>query len=154
MGSSVPSRCSLVAAAAVAAATPVRVILRRSCFGRRTIPATTTIRVRIFVTGTTIMLANTAGTLPIFIRAGIGTGRGVMAIMIAVESVPRLLIWLATMTGSVILWFTIRIWIIVSRTTIIPENTVGTLTIEFRTGIGNLLVVMTLMIVVESVVIE
>ena len=32
-----------------------------------------------------------------------------------------------------------------------PGNTVGTLTIEFRTGIGNLLVVMTLMIDIHSI---
>jgi len=97
------------------------------------------------------MPANTAGTLPIIIRAGIGTGRVVMAIMIAVESVPRLLMCIATMK-SVNLWFTIRIWIIVSRTTIMPANTAGALILKFRTGIGNLLVVMTLMIAVESVV--
>ena len=35
------------------------------------------------------MMANTAGTLPIIFRAGIGKGRVVMAMMIAVESVPR-----------------------------------------------------------------
>ena len=77
-----------------------------------------------------------------------------MAIMIAVESVPRLLGGIKEAITIVYLWFTIQIWIIVLRTLIMPENTVGTLTIKFRTGIGNLLVVMTLMIVVESVVIE
>ena len=102
------------------------------------------------------MLANTAGTLPIIIRAqpDNGKGRVVMAIMIAVESVPRLLGGIKEAITIVYLWFTIQIWIIVLRTLIMPENTVGTLTIKFRTGIGNLLVVMTLMIVVESVVIE
>ena len=36
------------------------------------------------------MMANTAGTLPMgWVRAGIGKGRVVMAMMIAVESVPR-----------------------------------------------------------------
>ena len=45
------------------------------------------IRIRIFVIRTMIILANTAGTLAIKFRTGIGWGRVVMAIMIVVQRV-------------------------------------------------------------------
>ena len=48
-----------------------------------------TIRVRIIVFRTKIMLANTAGVNWIIYRRGIGKGRVVVAIMIVVYCVPR-----------------------------------------------------------------
>jgi len=75
--------------AAVAAALTVRVIFQRLCFEVTITKRPGTIPGRIIVLRTPIMMANTVGTLPILIRAGIGKGRVVMAIMIAVKNVPR-----------------------------------------------------------------
>ena len=78
--------------AAVAAALTVRVVSRRICFEVTIKQRPCTNRVRIIVFGTMIILINSAGTLTIIFRAGIGTGsrvRAVMAVLSVVQSVLR-----------------------------------------------------------------
>ena len=90
------------------------------------------------------MLVNSAGTLPIILRSAlIGEGLLVVAIMIVVQSVPRL-------------EDMIRVRIFVFRTKIMMANTAGTLPIngDFRTGIGKGLLVRPMIIVVRSVFIK
>ena len=89
-------------------------------------------------------MTNTAGTLPIIFRSGIGRGTVVMAIMIVVQSVQRLMIMC-----------TILVRIFVLRTNVIPANTAGTTRIYFRTVPpivnGKERVVMAIIVVVECV---
>ena len=107
-----------------------------------------TIRVGIFVLGVWEkgIKTNTAGTLPIIPRSGIGKGSRVRLIMVVVQSVTRFNI-------------TIRVDrtlmdVIVFRTPIIPANTAGyTTPVIGRTGIGKGMVNMPTMIVVQCVLI-
>lgn len=91
-------------------------------------------------------MTDTAGTLKTDILQGGGKGTVVVAIMIAVESVPILLRKKKFIR-------TIRVGIIVLLTTIIPANTAGPITIMniVRAGIGKCSRLRALIIVVKSV---
>ena len=85
------------------------------------------------------MLVNTAGPLSIWFRiTGIGRGMVSMAIIIAVQCVPK---------------FTIRVWeMVVLRTKIMLANTAFyNFTVGGRLVIGNWMVVMAIIIAVQSV---
>ena len=96
-------RCSMVAAAAATPTPTMLMVPRRRSFYVTIKPRRCTIRVRLFVSRTEIMMTNTAGTLPIIFRSGIGKDslvQAVMAVLSVVQSVPqfirpaRLLAWL------------------------------------------------------------
>ena len=91
---SAPSQSSLLLFAAVATdtTTPTLRVVSRRLFFSITIKQQRrcTIRLRIFVTMTQIILRNSAGGTWIVYLPGIGKGRVVMALAIVVNSVPSL----------------------------------------------------------------
>ena len=87
---SVPSRLSsMVEAATPTATSTMLVVPRRRSFCVTIKPRRCTIRIRLIVSRTKIMMINTVGTLPIIIRSGIGEGSRVRPIIIVVHSVPK-----------------------------------------------------------------